>query len=220
VLRFLQMKVLFVIRLTGLCVIAAALAFPAKASIIAVTFGESLDLPVYDSVSPGANVVADAGVTVPATVAIGDFSTVSNPNGWAGVLDLSFDPTTNVLSVTADDPTLAWDYQIITVTLSGITFSDDSVVSGFSEIGTGINAVVPAVGNAVTPQLSTDFTSDSVTLTYQVPDLTSSKVIYIPASGTDQFQLSTSAAATVPEPASVVLGGLALASLSMVRRRF
>jgi hypothetical protein len=212
------MKRLFVL----IMLFAGALGVPgAEASILTATFGESLDVPFQDAV-PGAYIVSRANVAVPATVTFGNpGDLVSNPNNYVGLLDLSFDPSTNILTVLSTGPdNNTYDYEIITVTLSNLTFSDGDVVTGITPITDG-NAVIKDVSNlsAPNPVITTSFTSNSATINYEVPNLESSQVIYINQTGfQDQFLLTLSGASSVPEPGTMVLAGLALAGIAALRR--
>jgi hypothetical protein len=206
-------------RISGLLFVLSAFAVrPVSATILQADFGESLDSPTYDSVSPGPYVVSRTGVTVPATVVFGPSDLIQNPKGWLGTLNLSFDPTTDILSVVgAADQYLTDDYQIITISLSNLVFDDGKVVTGITPLVTG-NALIPDPDNSVTQQISTGFTSNSASITYEVANLT--KLFYISQDGTDQFQLTLGTPVTRPEPGTVLLAGLALAAVATLRRLF
>jgi hypothetical protein len=201
---------------SGLLLIACGMAAqPVAASILQSDFSESLDLPRYSSSGP--RIVLRTGVALPVSGTILDSTyEVANPNLWMGMLNLSFDSATNILSLTGD--TTDNDYQIISITLSNLTFSDGSVVTGITALATG-NAAIPNPDVNITPQISTEFTSNSATITYRVPDLNSSKVFNI-AQGTDEFQLTLGTPTTtapVPEPGTIFLASLTLAGLAVIR---
>jgi hypothetical protein len=192
----------------------ALLTQAASASIITqADFGESLDLPAFGT---GPRVLSRTGVALPDSGIVLDGSDeVSNPEGWAGVLELSFDSTTNVLSVTADAEN---QFQIVSITLSNLVFSDGTTITGITPLVTG-NA---ATSFTATPILSTSFTGNSATITYQVPDLAAFDLFNVEPM-TDQFQLTLSDASslsTAPEPGTILLAGLTLVGLGIARRRF
>lgn len=191
-------------------VAAAALAQPARAAVIVADFREELNLP--DSRGGQPRVLERLGVDVTVTPApqLTGANEISNPDGWSNGLDVSFDPVTNVLSLTGDGYNI---YQIITVTLSGLTFDiAGQQVVGFAPISTG-NAVF---GGSAVPGITTSFTATSVTITYAVP-LGNGDVFEIDT-GTDTFQLTLGGAAAVPEPASLALVVVGLPAVAAARR--
>jgi hypothetical protein len=198
---------------SGLLVIASIIAAQAaSASIIQADFSESLDLPSYGSSGP--RVLTRTNVGLPdGGFVLDNTDEVSNPSLWTGMLQLSFDSATNILSVTGDGEN---SYQSVTIDLANLIFSDGATVTGITELATG-NAVIPFIG--ATPTLSTSFTANSASITYQVSDLD----LFLLEPGTDEFQLTlgpATSSAPAPEPGTILLGGLTLTGLGLARRRF
>ena len=91
--------------------------------------------------------------------------TLSNPSKWNNSLNVSFDPTTDILSLRGDGDN---DYQIITVTLSDLMFNvPGEIVTGITPIWVG-NAVYPDTGDSNDALTTTPFfTANSFGVTVQ-----------------------------------------------------
>lgn len=186
-------------------------ALPASAQITRADFGESLDLPDFSAAGP--RVLENLDVALPsAGPQLTAANTVSNPSNWNNVLNVSFDATTNILTLTGDGNN---DYQTITVTLSDLQFAlPGQVITGITPISTG-NAVTP--GSAV-PTITPSFTANSFSVNYAVPLGNNFDFNITPASDTYQVTLG-SAPAAAPEPGTIALLGVGLGVMGVVARR-
>ena len=192
---------------------AVGLASAASAQIISGDFNESLDLPEFSAAGP--RVLQALNVPLPSvSPQLTAANTISNPSGWNNVLEASFDPTTNILSLAADSGNT---YQIITFTLSNIQFAlPGQQILGFAPLNTG-NAVGPDTGPV--PTLLTSFTANSFTVSYSIPIGTGDD--FAIGNDPDTFQVLVGAA-SAPEPGSIALaacGALPLAGMMIRRRR-
>jgi MYXO-CTERM domain-containing protein len=187
------------------------LAVPASASISFADFHESEDLPDFGSLGP--NVELNAHVPLPsASPQLSLANSISNPDGFTDSLLVSFDPTTNNLSLTAD--TVDDTYEVISIRLDNINFTSAQFVSAFAPVSTG-NAVFDSGGNPFT--ITTSFGSNFIVVTYQVN--TPGTLFDITNAGTDVYHLSL---APVPEPGTfgiAAMGLMGLAALAFSRRR-
>jgi hypothetical protein len=195
------------------CLAFAALAGSAtvaQADIIQADFLEFLGLPGR-SVSQGPRAELLTGVTLPAaSPQLTAADIVSNPSGWNNSLDVSFDPTTNILSLTGDGSN---NYQTITVELSNLVFDTP---------GQEVVGIVPiAVGNAVFSAgypftTAPSFSADSFSVAYSVEDLSTDPPLFNIGPGTDTFQIELGSA--VPEPSSIILLATLLAGFFIAAR--
>jgi PEP-CTERM motif len=175
----------------------------AKAGIIAADFNESLDLPAYRPNGP--RLLQRNGVSLPsAGPQLTAANTIANPSGWNNVLNVSFDATTNILSLTADGSN---SYQDITVSLNNLLFSAGEHVTGITPITLG-SAVSPG---SAPPTVTEGFTSNSFSVTYSETGRNYFDIHPSPAADTFQVFLSTSA---VPEPATMTMLGFGIAGLA------
>src|SRR5271157_6154343 len=171
-----------------------------RAEIIKADFAESLDLPdptVGSSIGP--RLLLNLGVALPSTgPQLTAANTIANPSSWNDVLNVTFDATTNILSLTADDSNV---YQDITVTLSNLLFSSGEKVIGITPITLG-SAVTP---DTAAPTVGTSFTDTSFIVSYTVTGSGHGQFSINPAPAADTFQVTLGATATVPEPATSVI---------------
>lgn len=187
----------------------------ANAQIISANFNESLDLPDLGSVGP--RVLARTGVTLPsAGPQLTGANQISNPTGWGSCLNVSFDATTNILSVTGDSFN---SYQTITVTLDSLLFAvAGQQITGITPISVG-NAVTERDGNPFSRQQF--FSPNSFSINYSTP-LGLGTRFFITSAGTDTYQVTLgNAVAVVPEAGTValLLPALGVLCAVVVRRR-
>ena len=182
------------------CLTFAALAGSvsiAHADITQADFRETLDLPGAFN-AQGPRVEQLTGVALPAaSPQLTAANVISNPSGWNNSLEVSFDPTTDILSLTGDGGN---DYQTITVTLSNLVFNiPGQVVVGIVPISVG-----HAVSSAGFPFTTTpSFSADSFSVAYSVDDLSTFPPEFSIGPGTDTFRVELGSA--VPEPSSIIL---------------
>lgn len=176
-----------------------------SAAVIGGDFYESLDLPDF---SVGARILSRTGVVFPsAGPHLTDVDETQNPSAWTNMLLPAFNAGTNVLSLVADGSN---NYQVITFTLSNLTFDNGMQVVGIAPLSTG-NAVTGAF------TMNTSFTANSVTITYTADGLGSSGNFFInPQADLFELQLGTTA---TPEPGTIVLAGAGLLAVFATRRR-
>lgn len=197
------MKIFKLLACTGL------LGACASAGIITADFNESLDLPFPSDGGSGPRVEQLLGVSLPGTPPqLTGADVISNPSKWGNSLEVSFDPSTNILTLFGDGSNV---YQIITVTLSNLIFDiAGQVVTGIVPISTG-NAVTPGTGDPGNPLTITPFfTANSFGVTYTAANITTTENDFDITTDSDTFQVEL---ATVPEPGTtllMVIGGLAL----------
>ena len=198
----------FVISMAMLCSAGVA-------AVIQADYQEDLDLPGLTSLGP--RVEQSLDVTLPsASPQLSGADVISNPSNWKNSLNVSFNPTTDILSLTGDGDN---DYQIITVTLSNLVFNvGGQVVTGITPISIG-NAVDQISGD-VNPAITTTpfFTANSFGVTYSSDYLTYRFDEFNIQAETDTFQV-TLGAASVPEPGTLALTAFAAALLLWRRRR-
>ncbi|MEP7352912.1 MAG: PEP-CTERM sorting domain-containing protein [Acidobacteriota bacterium] len=203
-------------RILSLAIPFLAAAGMMQATIISVSFQETLDLPAYSIDGP--RVEQNLNVAFPSggpqlTVA----NIISNPHPWTSSLNVSFDSTTNILSLTGD---AANYYQVITVVLSNITFDAAQQVNGFAAVSTG-NAVTSNISSAVPVSLTTAFTANSVTVSYFVNPAVQGNLFNL-NTATDTFQLSlgpTGQVGSAPEPGTLMLMGFGFVGLMAFGRK-
>jgi hypothetical protein len=191
----------------GICSIASA-------GIIQADFQEVLDLP---ATSAGPRVEQLNGVMLPSGAPqLTAANIISNPSPLDGSLEVSFDSTTNILSLTGDTQQ---EYQIITVTLSNLLFDiPGQQVMGIAPISIG-NAVdmTPNLDPFTTTPL---FTANSFSVTYSVADLGNlPPSFFIEVARTDTFQVELGTISDVPEPATLGLLAFGAAALFAYGRR-
>jgi hypothetical protein len=169
----------------------------AHADIVQADFQEILGLP-GSFISKGPRIEQLTGVTLPtASPQLTAADTISNPSNWANSLNVSFNPTTDILSLTGDGGN---DYQTITVTLSNLVFDTP---------GQAVVGIVPiSVGNAVFSSgfpftTAPSFSADSFSVAYSVDDLSTFPPEFSIGPGTDTFRVELGSA--VPEPSSIIL---------------
>jgi succinate-acetate transporter protein len=138
---------------------------------------------------------------------------ITNPSDWNNSLNVSFDPTTNILSLTGDGNN---DYQIITVTLSNLLFNvGGQGVTGITPISTG-NAVIQSASDVFTT--TPFFTPNSFGVTYSVTSFATFPPEFLIQAQTDTFQVLLGSVA-VPEPGTLGLMGIGFGTLLLARRR-
>jgi PEP-CTERM motif-containing protein len=187
----------------------------ASAGIITADFNETLDLPFPGDGGTGPRLEQLLGVSLPGTppqLTAADI--ISNPSNWSESLNVSFDPSTNILTLFGDGSN---DYQIITITLSNLIFDiAGEVVTGIVPISTG-NAVVTDTGNSDPPPVTTPFfTANSFGVTYSAPNITTTANNFNITTASDTFQVEL---ATVPEPGTLLLMGMGAVALMFGQRR-
>jgi hypothetical protein len=189
----------------------AGSAVVAQGEIIQADFTETLDLPGA-SIGSGPRVEQATGVTLPsAGPQLTAANTISNPSAWRNSLNVSFDATTDILSLTGDGDN---DYQYIDVNLANLLFdTPGEEVIGIAPISTG-NAVFSALYPfSTTPS----FTADSIDVTYSVGNLSTYPPDFNIGTGTDTFQVELGS--TAPEPSSIFLLATGIAGLLLASRR-
>jgi|SRR5579863_65147 hypothetical protein len=176
----------------------------APAAIIQANYNETLDLPYF---ATGARVEQLNAVSLPAPAPqLTAADIVTNPSNWNNSLDVSFDPVTDILSLTGDGSN---DYQIISVTLSGLLFNvAGQHVVGITPISVG-NAVFMSGTDLFTT--TTNFTANSFGVTYSVTSFATFPPEFDIGTGTDTFQVQL--ASGVPEPGTLGFTGLGAALL-------
>ncbi len=187
------------------------LAGAAQAAIVQADFSETLDLP--GPFSSGPRIESNTGVALPSggpqlTAA----NIVSNPSGWGNSLEVSFDSTTNILSLTGDGGN---DYTTISVDLTNLVFSDGKRVVGISPISVG-NAVYY---NNAPINLTESFTPSSFDVSYVAGGGVYPPDLFNIQGGTDTFQIVLGS--SVPEPATwamMLLGFGSIGAASRARR--
>jgi hypothetical protein len=182
----------------------------ASAGIIQANFNETLDLPFF---ATGARVEQLNAVSLPsAPPQLTAADIVTNPSSWQNSLNVSFDPVTDILSLTGDGDN---DYQIISVTLSSLLFNvAGQHVVGIVPISTG-NAVFMSGTDPFTT--TTNFTANSFGVTYSVASFATFPPEFLIGTGTDTFQVQL--ASGVPEPGTLGFTGLGAALLLVAAGR-
>lgn len=203
--------------------LVAALAFfswqnAAHASIVRADFSEVLDLP---GLANGPRVEASSNVSLPsAGPQLTAANTISNPSPWNTSLNVIFDPTTNILSLTGDGSNT---YTTVNVSLSNLVFSNGSVVTGIAPISTG-NAV-HADQHALS--VTEGYTSNSFDVSYVAgngyfyagPSLFAGYNYFDIGPSTDTFQVTLSSAAPEPSTWAMLMLGVFGAGALLRRRR-
>jgi PEP-CTERM motif len=202
-------------KLTKIFACMAVLGSFATAGIITADYNESLDLPGDGSSGPRIEQLLGVSLPDPTSPQLTAANITSNPSEWDSSLNVSFDPTTDILSLFGDGGN---DYQIITVTLSNLVFDvPGQVVIGITPISVG-NAVVPDTGDA-DPTLTTTpfFTANSFGVTYSAANISTTSNDFDITTDTDTFQVELGAA--VPEPGTIWLMVIGAAAMATWRRR-
>ena len=204
------MKVLKLLTFTGmLCSFASA-------GIITADFNESLDLPFPGDAGTGPRVEQLLGVSLPGTMPqLNAADVISNPSDWRNSLKVSFDPSTDILSLFGDGNN---SYQIITVTLSNLVFDiPGEQVVGIVPISIG-NAVFPDTANSE-PTLTTTpfFTANSFGVQYSAANILTTPNDFNITTDTDTFQVLLSS--SVPEPGTLSLLAIGTAGLVFLSKR-
>jgi len=187
----------------------------ASAGIITADFNESLDLPFPSDGGSGPRLEQLLGVSLPGTPPqLTGADIIANPSNWSQSLDVSFDPSTNILTLFGDGSN---DYQIITVTLSNLIFDiTGEVVTGIVPISTG-NAVVTDTANSYpAPVITPFFTASSFGVTYTAANITTTPDNFNITTDSDTFQVQLAA---VPEPGTFLLMGIGAVALMFGQRR-
>lgn len=201
-------------KLFKILLFAGSLCSVAAADVIQADYLETLALPYYGT---GVRVEQLLGVTFPASSPqLTAADTISNPSKWNNSLNVSFDPTTDILSLTGDGDN---DYQIITVTLSDLMFNvPGEIVTGITPISVG-NAVYPDTGDSNDALTTTPFfTANSFGVTYSAANIDTTDNEFLIQGETDTFQVSFGTS-SVPEPGTLGLTGIGAAVLLCWRRR-
>lgn len=179
----------------------------AQAVVVSADFRSDLDLPDYGSSGP--RVLERIGQSVPnAGFELDESDEIANPSFWNDSLQVDFDPTTNIVTLT---PTSYNVYQTLDIVISNMSFSAAEHVVGVAALSTG-NAVIPDVG---TFSMTTAFTGNSVTISYFADDIPAGDLFGF-GSGSDTFQVTVD---PVPVPAALPLMAAAIGGLAIVARR-
>ena len=197
----------------SIAALALILSLPASAQIISADFDESLNLPEFGGGQP--RLLQNLNVALPSPGPhLTEAHEIANPSGWEDSLIVTFNATTNILSLVA---TGSNSYQTITVSLSDLQFATPGQqVIGIVPISTG-NVAVPSSGP--TPTIDALFTPNSVSVTYSV-ELGLNDFFQI-TTNPDTFQvlLSPAAGSSAPEPGTLALLGAGLGMVGLVARR-
>lgn len=193
--------------------LTGALAFVpyAHASLLGATatFTESLDLPQIKQTGP--LVLQAIGRTIDNTRELTKADTISNPSNYQGVLEATLGGST--LKLAGD---VFNDYQTITFTVTSIQGAPDIVDFALTQAG----AINPASKPPFTRSLS--FTSNSLSVTYQVDNPAAGNEFHLDPNSFDQFSITTADAAgpaAVSEPASLALLAVGVGSVGVMCRR-
>lgn len=179
----------------------------AQAVVVSADFRSDLDLPAFSASGP--RVLERIGQSVPnAGFELDESDEIANPSSWNDSLQVDFDPTTNIVTLT---PTGSNVYQTLDIVISNMSFSVAEHVVGFAALSTG-NAVIPNNG---TFSMTTAFTGNSVTISYFADDIPAGDFFGF-GPGSDTFQVTVD---PVPVPAALPLMAAAIGGLAIVARR-
>jgi hypothetical protein len=188
-----------------------AVAGTANAGIVRADITESLDLPSISAGGPRVLSVNDA--VVGSGTELTGANEIQNPSGWNGYLDVDL----GAFSITFQHQEQFTDYQIATITISDIIFSDlDEIITGVTL--TSASIIDSGQSNPFTETVT--FTDNSITITFVVYDIDGGSEFNFVAGGTASYLIDIETGTTeVAEPASLVLFGAAFMGMGLFGRR-
>jgi hypothetical protein len=195
-----------------LIVTGSLCSFASAGTITQADYNETLDLPISSS---GARVEQLNAVSLPAaSPQLTAANIISNPSNWNNSLNVSFDPTTNILSLTGDGNN---DYQIITVMLSNLVFSSpNQIVIGITPISVGNAVFADASDTDPTLSTTTFYGNGLFGVQYQAANITTTNNDFLIRAQTDTFQVQLG---VIPEPGTLGLIAVGAAVMLGWRRK-
>lgn len=201
----------------------------AQAGLERGDFMEILDIPTLATgMGPRVFAVQNRGVQ-PNTITVPELTAneqIQNPSGYNGYLSVDVEPSnaaSNPNTITLRHEETNTGYQFIKITITNIGFGVPGDVEAADEFIAGVTLNSGSIIDTLNSDPFTEtvlFTEDSITFIFEVKDKSPGQLLHLLVDGEAQYLVDIRKRETaVPEPASLMLFGAALAGLASLRRR-